>query len=270
VSHTFTSPARRVLAATAAASALALSLVGCGDDSSGKTATPMSTSSASASEQSDRPGLPPGPISVANPRNDVLAETVNCAYLDSGAASRPVEKPAGSDVSTTESPVVALETSAGTITVNLSATHAPCTVNNLVSLAEQGYLDDTQCHRITTAGIYVLQCGDPTATGRGGPGYVFANEYPTDQFSASDPASQAPFVYPRGTVAMANAGPGTNGSQFFLVFEDSPLPPQYTVFGTIDEAGLAVLDTIADKGTEGGAGDGAPSTPVTITTAVVS
>ncbi len=90
-----------------------------------------------------------------------------------------------------------------------------------------------------------LQCGDPSGTGTGGPGYRFPNEYPTNQYRLSDPAVQRPVVYPRGTVAMANHGPGTNGSQFFLVYEDSLLPPTYTVFGTVDKTGLATLDAIA-------------------------
>ena len=106
------------------------------------------------------------------------------------------------------------------------------------------------CHRLTTSPtLSVLQCGDPTGTGTGGPGYEFANEYPTDQYPVGDPERRQPVIYPRGTLAMANAGqPGTNGSQFFLVYKDSQLPPQYTAFGTIDETGLATLDKIAAAG----------------------
>ena len=75
------------------------------------------------------------------------------------------------------------------------------------------------------------------APGTGGPGYRFPNEYPTNQFRLTDPTLKTPVLYPRGTLAMANSGPGTNGSQFFLVYKDSALPPTYTVFGTIDETG---------------------------------
>ena len=108
------------------------------------------------------------------------------------------------------------------------------------------YFNDTKCHRLTTAAdLGVLQCGDPKGDGTGGPGYQFANEYPTDQYPPNDPKLQQPVLYPRGTLAMANAGPGTNGSQFFLVYKDSQLPPQYTVFGTIQADGLATLDKIA-------------------------
>jgi peptidyl-prolyl cis-trans isomerase B (cyclophilin B) len=110
-----------------------------------------------------------------------------------------------------------------------------------------------------------LQCGDPKGDGTGGPGYQFANEYPTDQYPPNDPKAQDPVLYPRGTLAMANAGPGTNGSQFFMVYKDSQLPPQYTVFGTIQADGLATLDKIAKAGVAGGGDDGAPAQEVTIT-----
>ena len=94
----------------------------------------------------------------------------------------------------------------------------------------------------------MLQCGDPTGTGTGGPGYRFPNEYPTNQYRLTDPALKAPMLYPRGTLAMANSGPGANGSQFFVVYEDSLLPPTYTVFGTVEPVGLAVIDKVAAAG----------------------
>ena len=112
--------------------------------------------------------------------------------------------------------------------------------------------------------LSVLQCGDPTGEGTGGPGYQFANEYPTNQYQPDDPKLNEPVVYPRGTLAMANAGPGTNGSQFFLVYKDSKLPPNYTVFGTIDETGLATLDKIGAPGTADGGEDGKPKPDVKI------
>ena len=110
----------------------------------------------------------------------------------------------------------------------------------------------------------MLQCGDPSGTGTGGPGYRFANEYPTNQYRIADPALHKPVMYPRGTLAMANAGPGTNGSQFFLVYADSMLPPTYTAFGTIDATGLTTLDKIAAAGVEGAGDDGKPAMTVTI------
>jgi peptidyl-prolyl cis-trans isomerase B (cyclophilin B) len=162
-----------------------------------------------------------------------------------------------------------LTTSQGNIGLQLDNAKAPCTVNSFASLAQQGYFNDTPCHRLTTSpGLSVLQCGDPTGKGTGGPGYGFVNEYPTNQYQPDDPALQSPVVYPRGTLAMANTGaPGSNGSQFFLVFKDSQLPPNYTAFGTIDATGLATLDKIAAGGVvpgDRGSDDGAPKTSVQI------
>ena len=115
-----------------------------------------------------------------------------------------------------------MTTNQGNIGLQLDNAKSPCTVNSFASLAQQGYFNDTPCHRLTTSeGLSVLQCGDPTGQGSGGPGYEFANEYPTNQFQPDDPQLQNPVMYPRGTLAMANAGPGTNGSQFFLVYKDS-------------------------------------------------
>ncbi|MGY2061878.1 peptidylprolyl isomerase, partial [Nocardia gipuzkoensis] len=130
------------------------------------------------------------------------------------------------------------------------------------------YFDGAPCHRLSTKGLQMLQCGDPTGTGKGGPGYVFDNEYPTDQYSGpDDPNANMPVLYKRGTIAMANAGPGTNGSQFFLLTGDSQLPPQYTIFGTVDDAGLKTLDKIAAIGDDGSMdprpGGGKPKQPVT-------
>ncbi|MDN8548836.1 peptidylprolyl isomerase [Microbacterium sp. NM3R9] len=175
-----------------------------------------------------------------------------CAYVEAAGGVREVTAPpAEAEVSGDVAAV--LQSSAGDIPMTLTADRTPCTVGSFVSLAEQGYYDDAPCHRLTTEGIFVLQCGDPSGTGRGGPGYRYA-----DELDGSE-------TYPAGTVAMANAGPDTNGSQFFLVYEDTPLPPSYTVFGQLDEAGLAVVREVAAAGTDSGAGDGAPATAVTIT-----
>ncbi|HEX6336597.1 MAG TPA: peptidylprolyl isomerase [Jiangellaceae bacterium] len=140
------------------------------------------------------------------------------------------------------------------VTVELLADDAPCTVNSLVHLAGAGYFDGTSCHRLATSdSLRVLQCGDPTATGSGGPGYQFGLEN-------VDGAT-----YEAGTVAMARRAddPDSNGSQFFLVYEDSQLPPDYTVFGRITD-GIDVLTEVAEAGTEDGSTDGAPAEPVTI------
>jgi peptidyl-prolyl cis-trans isomerase B (cyclophilin B) len=175
-----------------------------------------------------------------------------CEYIVSGDAAREVQTPAA-DPAVSGEVAATIQTSAGAIPMTLNADAAPCTVGSFVSLAEQGYFAETSCHRLTTSGIFVLQCGDPTGTGRGGPGYKYADELTGTE------------TYPAGTVAMANAGPDTNGSQFFLVYEDTQLPPSYTVFGQMDLVGLTVVQQIAAVGVENGATDGAPGTPVTIT-----
>ena len=149
-----------------------------------------------------------------------------------------------------------MTTNFGDITLTMDRADAPCTINSFVSLSEQGFYDDTPCPRIgDQEGFGILQCGDPTGTGSGGAGYSVADELTGDE------------TYGAGTIAMANTGaPDTNGSQFFLVFRDSQFPPSYTTFGTIDEAGLEVIDAIAAEGNDGAhpAGGGAPNKAVTI------
>jgi len=192
----------------------------------------------------------------------------NCQYPPSTGekASKQNNPPRTGKVPTDPPQVSAsMTTNQGNIGLQLDNAKSPCTVNSFASLAQQGFFNDTPCHRLTTSeGLAVLQCGDPTGQGTGGPGYQFDNEYPTNQFQPDDPALQEPVVYPRGTLAMANAGPGTNGSQFFLVYKDSHLPPNYTVFGTIDQTGLATLDKIAAAGTADGGQDGKPKNDVQI------
>jgi peptidyl-prolyl cis-trans isomerase B (cyclophilin B) len=161
-----------------------------------------------------------------------------------------------------------LQTTCGSIPIALEAAKAPETVNSFDFLAGKGYFDHTKCHRLTTSGIYVLQCGDPTGTGSGGPGYTIGDENLTAFGKAG--ASGA-VTYKAGTVAMANTGQKhTGGSQFFLVYKDSPLPPSYTPFGTIDAAGMKVLDKIAAAGESTGQGDGAPNATVVIDKATVT
>ncbi|QEN14769.1 peptidylprolyl isomerase [Mycolicibacterium sp. ELW1] len=191
----------------------------------------------------------------------------NCQYPASPEpAAKKVDAPRSGKVPTSPPTVTAsMSTNEGNLGLVLDNAKTPCTVNSFASLAQKGYFNDTPCHRLTTSpSLSVLQCGDPTGSGTGGPGYQFANEYPTDQYPANDPALQQPVTYPRGTLAMANAGPGTNGSQFFLVYKDSQLPPNYTAFGTIDATGLATLDKIAAAGVAGGGQDGKPATDVRI------
>ncbi|KRE31704.1 peptidylprolyl isomerase [Mycobacterium sp. Soil538] len=228
---------------------------------SSPTSTP--TSAANSPLDAPEPGKPPALPAFAAPEG--LGS--NCQYPKSTeAASKPNKPPRAGKVPTDPAEVSAsMETSQGNLGLQLDNAKSPCTVNSFASLAQQGYFNGTPCHRLTTSeGLAVLQCGDPTGQGTGGPGYQFANEYPTDQYQPDDPKVQEPVIYPRGTLAMANAGPGTNGSQFFLVYKDSQLPPNYTVFGTIDQTGLATLDKIAAAGTKEGGDDGAPKLDVTI------
>jgi peptidyl-prolyl cis-trans isomerase B (cyclophilin B) len=191
----------------------------------------------------------------------------NCQYpATTEPASKPVKPPQNGRITTDPAVVTAeIVTAQGAIGLTLDNGKTPCTVNNFTSLAKQGFFDNTKCHRLTTSTeLGVLQCGDPTASGTGGPGYRFPNEYPTNQYRLTDPELKTPVVYPRGALAMANTGPGTNGSQFFLVYKDSQLPPTYTVFGTIDGPGLMALDMIAAAGVADGSDDGKPAKDVSI------
>ena len=147
----------------------------------------------------------------------------------------------------------------GDVKITLDRANAPCTVNSFASLADQGYYDNTKCHRLADSGIFILQCGDPTGTGKGGPGYEFADE--TDGTES----------YTEGVVAMANGGPGTNGSQFFLVWADSTSldnKGEFTIFGRMDNASRDVVATMAGEGQDGSNPDGTgrPNNPCEITT----
>ena len=152
------------------------------------------------------------------------------------------------------------ETNCGNIVITTVGAKAPITITQLSTLAKRGYFDNSLCHRLTTQGLYVLQCGDPTATGSGGPNFTYGDEnLPTA--TANN--------YPAGTVAMANSGPGTNGSQFFLVFADTTLGANYTIWGTITQ-GLDIVKAIAKAGVKGGGADGTPKQTVAIERVIVS
>ena len=229
-----------------------------GSQTASAATTTTATTSAAAAPQAT------GQLPAFAPPADLGAD---CQYPASPEpASKQVNPPRTGKVPTDPAQVSAsMATNQGNIGLQLDNAKAPCTVNSFASLAQQGYFNDTPCHRLTTTEkLSVLQCGDPTGVGTGGPGYQFANEYPTNQYQPDDPALQEPVVYPRGTLAMANAGTGTNGSQFFLVYRDSELPPNYIVFGTVDETGLATLDKIAEAGVAGGGQDGKPATDVQV------
>lgn len=194
-------------------------------------------------------------------QDDFDGKTVECDYREDGQEpAREVDLP--SSEAPAEGTVEAVVTTGqGDITLTLDREKAPCAVNSFVSLAEQGFYDDSPCPRVGNApGFGILQCGDPSGSMSGGPGYSFDDEVELDQ------------QYPAGTLAMANSGPNTNGSQFFFVFADSGFPPAYTAFGTIDDAGLEVLQGIAEKGDDGSnpAGGGAPNEEVQIEKVTIS
>ena len=180
-----------------------------------------------------------------------------CDYPSAGAAAKDVKAPpATPDVSGTVK--ATMTTSIGDFDLSLDAGRAPCTVNSFVSLAKQGYFDKTPCHRLTTRDILVLQCGDPTGTGTGGPGYTIPDELKGDE------------SYTTGVLAMAKTQfPDSGGSQFFIVYGDSTAldsSPNYTVFGSVDDATVKEITQLAKGGTKGGSSpyDGSPATPVDI------
>ncbi|HEV2452051.1 MAG TPA: peptidylprolyl isomerase [Streptosporangiaceae bacterium] len=176
----------------------------------------------------------------------------HCTYTPSGHAARPVGLPPAAP-DTKASYQATLVTNRGSVVIDLLNSRAPCAVNSFVYLARKGYFNSTPCPRLVSSGIYVLQCGDPTGTGSGGPGYKFADE------------NTKGATYPAGTVAMANAGPGTNGSQFFMVYAPGVLSPTYTPFGVIVK-GLDIVRKVAEAGNDNSsqAGGGKPNEQVTI------
>ncbi len=249
-----------VIASVAAVAVVAIAAIGLGVATRGGDNTDVVATAADPAAPSAVPSIEPAagasdkPSAAASPASSAPG---TCTYEPtSEPAAKKVELPPMTGVETEQAFTVTIATNRGDIVFDMPSSAAPCTTNSLRSLAHFTYFDDTPCHRLTTQGISVLQCGDPSGTGGGGPGYQFADE------------NLKGATYPRGTVAMANAGPGTNGSQFFLVYADSSsLPPNYTPFGTITE-GLDILDKVAKAGSDdsNGAGDGKPNLPVQIET----
>jgi peptidyl-prolyl cis-trans isomerase B (cyclophilin B) len=214
--------------------------------SSGKAASPKASASASAS------------AAAAEPAH-------HCTYTVTDQNSKPSLPTATPDYKAAYNATI--NTNLGKVQISLLNSKATCTVNSFAHLAALNFWNKTQCHRLsTTGGLYMLQCGDPTASGTkqlscstptlgsGGPGYRFADE------------NLKGATYKAGTVAMANSGPDTNGSQFFLVYKDTSLPANYTPFGTIT-SGLDILQNVAKAGTSctyPQAGGGVPKEKVII------
>lgn len=240
------SPLRRSLAAASTVLLIA-TLAACGEEASSP--SDGSAQDSTSAETSDAPE-----------QDDTAAAPGSCEYVEdgTGTADLPPAEPAY------EGEVeVDFSTTIGDFTATLDASAAPCTVNSVASLVDQGYFDGTTCHRLTvTQNFEVLQCGDPTATGEagtggtGGPGYTIPDEYDGSE------------VYTAGTLAMARtAAPNSGGSQFFIVYGDTLLPAEYTVFGTIDQAGIDAISQAAQAGVTPvmGPEDGAPKEQIDLT-----
>ncbi|HIV57740.1 MAG TPA: peptidylprolyl isomerase [Candidatus Stackebrandtia faecavium] len=188
-------------------------------------------------------------------------ETTACKYngiSEEEAAQNPnltdVGTPKNGDKPASGTQKLTIKTNLGTWTATIDNEKAPCTAASFTHLAKKKFYDGSECHRLTTENIYVLQCGDPSGTGQGGPTYKFDDEYtPKDTAEGmSEEDMQAGKMdpnYKEGSLAMANSGADTNGSQFFIVHSDTYLPPQYTLFGEVTE-GMDIVKRIAKKGAE--------------------
>jgi peptidyl-prolyl cis-trans isomerase B (cyclophilin B) len=199
----------------------------------------------------------------------VTEPATHCTYTPTESSGKPSLPTTSPDYKAAYTATI--NTNLGKIVINLANSKATCTVNSFVHLAETNFWNNTQCHRVSDSDdLYMLQCGDPTAAasqklscssttlGTGGPGYAFNDENLTGA------------TYKAGTVAMANSGANTNGSQFFLVFKDTSLSPSYTPFGTIT-SGLDILQNVAKAGTSCtfSAGGGVPKEKVVISSVTI-
>ncbi|MEH3155334.1 MAG: peptidylprolyl isomerase [Gordonia paraffinivorans] len=208
------------------------------------------------------PQIPPN----LSPEQQTLAEQFRDQFVAGKAKQRTAPLPADRQLKKGDLQAT-LTTTQGTLPITLKRSEAPCNVGAVASLITNGYYNDTTCHRLTEGGagkVAVLQCGDPTGTGAAGPGWTSPDEFPTNlKVIPQDPQLAAlgvpsSVVYPRGTVAIANSyqvgqggqaqGQNTGSAQLFLVINDSQLPPNYSVVGSVDASGLPVLDKISKGG----------------------
>ncbi|MFE6611327.1 peptidylprolyl isomerase [Amycolatopsis sp. NPDC057786] len=228
------------------------------------TSAAVSSSSSPAPTSTSEETTTQSPVNIPSSRvpmpkrSTPLADPTDCAYpADStGSVPKKANPPAAGPTPASGTSEVTVKTTAGDIGLTLDRGLAPCTVSNFLSLAQQGYFDGTSCHRLGTSGLQMLQCGDPEGSGMGGPGYTI----PDEVFSG--------LKYGRGILAMAKRqAPNSGGSQFFMVYGEAELPPEYTVFGSISDAGLQTLDKVARGGVDDskgpGDGTGPPRLPVT-------
>ncbi len=259
------------LVALAAVVALVISLVTHSDapTSSAKSSTPVTQARASRSKPPRTEGAPiNGPLGglpAFAPPADLGA---NCQYpATQDQPTKPVNPPPSGRVST-DPPVInaTISTNVGDIGIQLDNAKAPCTVNSFISLVKQQFFNGTQCGQLIIQSDFgLLQCGGPENEGSGGPGYEYAAEYPLNQFGPNNPALKQPVLLPRGTLTMAPAtGPNPNQSQFNIMYKDSVTEPDSTVFGTINQAGLATVDKIVKVGILGSSDTGMPAGAVII------
>jgi peptidyl-prolyl cis-trans isomerase B (cyclophilin B) len=238
----------RPLAALATVAALALTASCSSEDP--ETATDTSSPSESSTEST-----------TETPTEEAPGTDVECDYPSDGRPAAKEVEPPPAEATVSGTVEVTIATGIGDLHAQLDADATPCTVGSFVSLAEQGFYDGTSCHRMTTTPNFeVLQCGDPTGTGSGGPGYTIPDELTGDE------------TYSAGTLAMANTGmPNSGGSQFFIVYGDTALPPDYAVFGTVDQGTIDLIAEAAKAGVTPGMGpeDGAPKTPIDFETVTV-
>ena len=219
----------------------ALTLTACGN-----TTTETSSSTPSPSEEVTQPA-------TANESGITCTETKATPH-------DPKVIPTPTTVLTKFPKTFTLVTNCGDIVISTVGSKAPFTMTSIAALAKGGFYDNSLCHRLTTQGLFVLQCGDPTATGSGGPQFTYPDENLPQNVENN---------YPEGTVAMANSGPNTNGSQFFLVYANTTLAPSYTIWGTIT-SGLDIVKAIAKAGAVGGAPDGKPAKTIAISKVLVN
>ena len=224
------------------------------------------------------PKASPSASAKASPSSSATATTsaatvaepaTHCTYTQTNSAGKALIPTTSPDYKSAYTATI--NTNLGKISINLLNSKATCTVNSFVHLAESNFFNGSQCHRVADSqGLYMFQCGDATVRasqtlsctsttlGTGGPGYSFSDENLTGA------------TYKAGTVAMANSGTNTNGSQFFLVFKDTSLSPAYTPFGTIT-SGLDILQKVANAGTSCtySAGGGVPKEKVVINSVTI-
>jgi peptidyl-prolyl cis-trans isomerase B (cyclophilin B) len=209
----------------------------------------------------------------SKPKGSTSAAAQDCAWTPQASGnSKDVGTPPTTNIPKTGTATMTVTTNQGVIKAQLDRAGAPCTVASFGYLAAKNFFNDTKCHRLTTSGIYVLQCGDPSATGSGGPSYKFPDEKLPAPAASASPATTPANLYPAGTLAMANSGPDTNGSQFFIVYKDgSALEGKYTVFGKVTK-GLDIVEKVAAGGVTPGSSDsdGAPKTEVKIQSLTVA